>query len=222
MMQEITKCEFSTNHYRQILDNIKDRCGTASEKKEIILTHDIDILPLYALRMAILEYKQNIKSTYYIFLHSNMYNALSPENMDIWKKIKSFGHELAFHYDTRYDQRLLLVPHVIKSLIGEIDNINISQHFVDLSPKPIIPDYLIDRRSFVEQGYHYIADSGGWFRDGCFCKNIDKYEKILIVCHPIWWMVQSFYRAYADANVSLRGAIKWWEKTLNEHRKQAK
>ena len=58
-------------------------------KFNIILRHDIDFDVDYALKMAKMENKLNIKSTYFFFLlKSNFYNILNP-NIEKNKKHKS-------------------------------------------------------------------------------------------------------------------------------------
>lgn len=62
-------------------------------EKGIILRHDVDRKPQNALFTARLEYKYNIKSTYYFRITKNSFNS------DIINKIASLGHEIGYHYE---------------------------------------------------------------------------------------------------------------------------
>lgn len=217
-------CEFSLTHYEEILEQMKGRAGTATERKEIILTHDVDILPKYALQLALLEHHHNIRATYYVLLHSDWYNALSPENMKIWREIKSLGHELALHYDGNYDQDLAAVHRAFCSMVGT-ESLNISQHLVGITPDLFIPNKLNDRSRLVKaHDYKYIADSGGWWRNGCICNHLKEGKRLLAVLHPVWWIhgQNPFGDVVADACDVIHGAEMFWVDLVNEHRKQQK
>lgn len=60
----------------------------------VILRHDVDRKPMNALRMAELENRRGIKSTYYFRFTKGVFN---PE---IIKKIHGLGHEVGYHYET--------------------------------------------------------------------------------------------------------------------------
>lgn len=60
----------------------------------VILRHDVDRKPMNALRMAELENRRGIKSTYYFRFVKEVFN---PE---IIKKIYGLGHEIGYHYET--------------------------------------------------------------------------------------------------------------------------
>lgn len=62
-------------------------------EKFIILRHDIDDEPEYALKMAQLENEMNIKSTYYFRASENIFK------QDIIREISSLGHEIGYHYE---------------------------------------------------------------------------------------------------------------------------
>jgi len=64
-----------------------------SPDKYVILRHDVDKLPLNALKMAMLENSLNIKSTYYFRI------VKKSNNPKIIKKIASLGHEIGYHYE---------------------------------------------------------------------------------------------------------------------------
>ena len=59
----------------------------------IILRHDVDRWPVNALKMAKLEYKYNISSTYYFR------RAKSTFKPSIIKKIADLSHEVGYHYE---------------------------------------------------------------------------------------------------------------------------
>ena len=213
-------CEFSLAHYEEVLEKIKDRAGTATERMDIVLAHDIDIFPDYALQMARLENKHGIKATYYVLLHSEWYNALSPENMAVWKEIGELGHELALHYDGNYDLDLQTIHAAFCAMLKTM-SVNISQHLVGITPDIHIPATLQDRAALVKQhSYKYIADSGGWWRNGCICTHTD--ERLLFVCHPVWWIKTEnpFDKVRVDAYSVIDRARNFWVEMVNEHRKQ--
>lgn len=209
------RCEFSLSHYKEILQAVKGNAGTVDERKRMILTHDVDISPRYALDMARMEYRHDIKATYYILLHSEWYNALSPENIAILQEIKELGHELALHYNGDYDGELDTI-HRAFSAIFDSKSRNVSQHLRGITKDIIIPPTLHDRYDI--SGYEYIADSGGWWRNGCVCQHLDK--KLMFLCHPFWWVRPDFAAVVKDGIGVLERARHYWEDMINEHRKQ--
>lgn len=59
----------------------------------IILRHDVDCLPHFALQTALIEHELGIKGTYYF--------RVVPESFDlkIMQKIAGLGHEIGYHYE---------------------------------------------------------------------------------------------------------------------------
>ena len=62
-------------------------------KKFIILRHDVDSKPEYALEMANIEKKYGLCSTYYFRNKPTLFNP------KIMKEVESFGHEIGYHYE---------------------------------------------------------------------------------------------------------------------------
>tara|TARA_Y100001958_G_scaffold98184_1_gene67830 strand:- start:19365 stop:20132 length:768 start_codon:yes stop_codon:yes gene_type:complete len=71
-------------------------------QRSIILRHDLEFSVPIALEMAKIEYQLGIKSTFFIQLHGDFYNALEINTFNIIKEIESFGHEIALHFDTHF------------------------------------------------------------------------------------------------------------------------
>ena len=63
-----------------------------SEKKIVILRHDVDRKIMNALRMAKLEHEMGIHSTYYFRYPSTF-------KPDIIREIQGLGHEIGYHYE---------------------------------------------------------------------------------------------------------------------------
>lgn len=214
------QCEFSANHYREILEAVKHDIGNVSQRKRIVLAHDVDILPKFALSMAKIESANGVSATYYILPHAETYNALSPENIKIWKDIKDMGHELALHYDGRFDKSLELVASAVGSML-DTNITKVSHHLKDIIKDLEVPPALHNRGTDLKNdGYEYIADSGGWWRNGCVCQHLQR--KLLFVCHPIWWFYPyaTFSFLYLELDKINREACAIWSERVHEHRKQ--
>lgn len=68
-------------------------------EKCFLIRHDIDFDLDFALKIAELENKSNIKATYFIMISSNNYNSLSLSSKNKIRKIKSLNHEIGLHFD---------------------------------------------------------------------------------------------------------------------------
>jgi len=64
-----------------------------SQKRAIVLRHDVDLRSYAALRLAQAEAKLEIRSTYYFRIVKQSYNP------DIIRKIVDMGHEIGYHYE---------------------------------------------------------------------------------------------------------------------------
>lgn len=64
-----------------------------SNKKQVILRHDIDRNPAHALKIAQIEKDLNIKATYYFRIHPSIFKS------EIIKEIADLGHEIGYHYE---------------------------------------------------------------------------------------------------------------------------
>ena len=64
-----------------------------SNERRIVLRHDVDLLPGYALRLAKIEKGLGIKGTYYF--------RIVPQSFDVEviQKIAAMGHEIGYHYE---------------------------------------------------------------------------------------------------------------------------
>lgn len=96
--------DFTLEKYKQLCNAIKkSECtpltvqqylSNSKPSSFIILRHDVDRKPFNALRMAELENKLEIHSTYYFRTVTGVFKP------DIIKRIASMGHEIGYHYET--------------------------------------------------------------------------------------------------------------------------
>jgi len=70
--------------------------------RQCLWRHDIDFSPQRALKLAKIEYDAHAKSTFFVLLHSEYYNALEIENVELFKEIISLGHEIGLHFDIQF------------------------------------------------------------------------------------------------------------------------
>lgn len=200
------RCDFSFNHYKEILELIKQKGYTSTlyegdfNGKQIIIRHDVDLDLDAALEMSKIEAELGMKAVYFIWIGSPFYNIFENRYKNIVKKISELGHEIGIHYDE--------TSHMCNSkeeLISYIDKESkIIKTYFDIDIKTVSfhrpSQYIIDsdincgkyintysKRFFKD--FFYLSDSRGQWRNGCLCDILDKEspEKIQFLTHPIWW-----------------------------------
>lgn len=170
-----------------------------NKQSQVILRHDVDFDIDLALKMAQIENKVDIKSTYYFLVSSDSYNIFSKQNKRKINKINEMSHEVSIHFDPKvYENELegfKFEKKIFESEFFKIKSISFhrpSQNIlngVNWLPKQIINSY--DKKFFNE--ISYFSDSGGNFRYGDPTDSFDfKIKKnIQLLIHPIWWMLDN-------------------------------
>ena len=96
-------CRFDLGHYVEILDAAKAggyrfaRFGTAPERGEIYLRHDIDLSLDAALTMAEVEAEHGVVTTYLLMTESVFYNLASSEGVAAIARLRELGHAVGLH-----------------------------------------------------------------------------------------------------------------------------
>jgi hypothetical protein len=96
-------CRFDLAHYVEILDAAKAggyrfaRFGTAPERGEIYLRHDIDLSLDAALTMAEVEAEHGVVATYLLMTESVFYNLASSEGVAALARLRELGHAVGLH-----------------------------------------------------------------------------------------------------------------------------
>lgn len=103
---------------------LRDYHNYADAPRCAILRHDIDYSLGQAVRLAELEAGEGIRSTWFVLLRTDFYNAASKVGQEALQHIRSLGHEIGLHFDeASYDPRL--GPEDVVRAIGELREMNI-------------------------------------------------------------------------------------------------
>ncbi|MDB6097040.1 MAG: hypothetical protein JWM09_1318 [Francisellaceae bacterium] len=173
-------------------------------KQHLILRHDVDFSLDYALEMAEIEFKNNIKSIYFVLTSSEFYNIHSVSNRRAMQQILKFGHEIGLHFDASIypenDQNLENYAsnecNLIEDIIGHPLRF-ISFHrpppkFLGLKYKFANRINTYQKKYFHDMGY--CSDSTGIWRFGSPTENESfiKKQALQLLTHPIWWVKKKF------------------------------
>lgn len=99
--------DFLLTNYRNLLELAKTNYKfinllSFQGEKEIFLRHDVEFSIPIALRMAEIEARLEINSTYFLQVHSEFYNPLDKESFNSIKKIMVLGHRIGLHFDSHF------------------------------------------------------------------------------------------------------------------------
>ncbi len=203
-------CNFSTSHYIQTLKNYQKTHNFCffnnSADHDVILRHDIDFSLEDALRIAKIEYDLGIKSTFFILLHSELYNPLGYVSSKLISSILKLGHKIALHYDEIFfEQANVNISDGIKKEIDLLEqhfdtNVDVvSRHNPSIREKKIpvkLPNGVVDAMSdkfTVER--KYLSDSVQYWRENCFCNHYNNFTKLQILTHPALWTDEGLSRS---------------------------
>jgi hypothetical protein len=200
--------DFTEKNYQRLLQIAKKTfCfnffGEANNNsKNILLRHDIDHSVERAVILARIEAEEKIKSTYFIYLHSEMYSIFEKETLLQLKEILSLGFKFGLHFDGSFycmknENEIMNNITFEREILEKLLNTNIE---VISFHAPQFENSLVNIRqeSFcgminayaesIRNNYEYISDSNGYWR-------FKRLEEVLLVSpnnlhiliHPIWW-----------------------------------
>tara|TARA_B100001123_G_C15342262_1_gene1035478 strand:+ start:5378 stop:6121 length:744 start_codon:yes stop_codon:yes gene_type:complete len=204
----------------------------------LILRHDIEYFLEPALKLAEIEKKNNVKSTFF-FQTTSIYNIFENENFYLIKKIKKLGHDFGVHYDAHFLKENKLDNK--KSLSKMIDSI---EYFFNIKIKAISchrpkkyyfdPKYKntlnVYDKNFLKN-VKYISDSQQVFRDNIF-ETLSNFNKIQLLVHDYTWSKKGktwqknikdyFINNFRRKKIYFNKTILDWEKGLKMRSKQDK
>lgn len=165
--------------------------------KDIILRHDVDYHIDYALELAKIEKKLNIKSTYFFLLRSDFYNLFSFESINKINIIKKLGHKISLHFDDAiYNKNLKINFLREKKFFEKMMNVKID---IISFHRPLKKYIQSNKRVFgISHTYQskymkkikYFSDSRNKFSYGNPLSTLEYKKNISmqILIHPIWWV----------------------------------
>ncbi len=196
---------FTTENYISTLKKYKETHKFSffnnCSSNDIILRHDIDFSLHDALRIAKIENTLEIKSTYFILLHSELYNPFGSVSSKKIIDILELGHQIALHYDEKFfHQSHVDISDGIKKEIDILEQhfdtkINaVVRHNPSISGKKIpvnLPSGVLDAMSdnFTLKR-KYISDSVRYWRETqghLFCSDENDFSELQILTHPALW-----------------------------------
>lgn len=202
--------KFTYESYIELLKRLKEstyRITTFLREEDtpspqVILRHDVDVSPTKAFRMAEVEEKLRVNSTYFFMISSEWYNLMDKENENALLAIRDMGHEIGLHFD---------VSNYPISNLEELESIllrqlNILGSIISCPVKAVswhIPsDIILGKNiSFLDDrwiknaydskyfnNYKYLSDSNmNWREDPFAYIDSDRFPKIQLLTHPIWY-----------------------------------
>ena len=214
-------CNFTLKHYEEICNIIvKSQYKvyffnnySSDYKNILILRHDIDQSLEQSIKLAKIENKYNLKSTFFLWLRSPFYNIFEKKYTDIIYNIIKLGHQIGLHFDESVykienekdlnkfiEKEMDIVKNYFNTNIYAVSMHRPSEWLLnnDIKLDKYINTY--GKRFFKE--FKYFSDSRRQWREGCICKKIDvnRYDKLHILIHPFWWVDKdiSFNERMAD------------------------
>lgn len=200
--------EFTLKKYGSLLKLAVDKYSVISyddiENHDYfcIWRHDIDFSLESALRIAQVDFSYNVSSTFFVNLHADCYNALSPSGKLLLSEIAGLGHGIGLHVDASWYGGISTDSQLEQILKEEAESLSKA---VGIWPKVFSfhnPSGQMTRFTNSVYGgmincysatfFHdiaYCSDSNGYWRyepmDEVLC-NVET-RKVQILTHPEWW-----------------------------------
>lgn len=182
-----------------IISNFRNYYKSAKMRKPILLLrHDCDLSLDNALKLALLEQKLNISSTYFILLYNDFYNPFSPSGRKIIKQIYSLGHEIGIHWDSRnyeenknnsFTRDIKLLEEIIK------DKIHSGSQHEPVQSRRMIAPFILKNEAYRDfKDIPYISDSSMQWRSITPWNLVSRKISFQFLAHPFWWTTKGATR----------------------------
>ncbi len=171
------------------------------KKRCVIFRHDIDNDLNKAVKLAEIEKKRNVKSTYFVLLTSDFYNVFSKSSFDQLKRIIDCGHTIGLHFDeARYSndcKDIFAIPNIIleeAERLGHVIDTKVevvSMHRPNreiLDADVVIPGMINSYSKCFFKDFKYLSDSRCRWREPV--EDIimsNAYDRLHILTHAFWY-----------------------------------
>jgi hypothetical protein len=200
--------DFTETSYRAIVANALDRYafepfGTAAKGPHVLWRHDVDYSVHRAVALARLEAELGARATYFISLHSDLYNVLEPAVHARLQEIAALGHWIGVHFDAGFpapgslNERAAwearMLSEALEAPVGAVSLHNPSVSGTqDLDVEELGGIVHAGARS-VRDRYAYISDSNGYWRFDRLPEVIagGAHERLHVLTHPEWWQEEA-------------------------------
>jgi hypothetical protein len=202
--------EFTELYYRNLLQiakknyNFTSFCNYKSEESIILWRHDVDFSVHRSLELAKIEQDEGVRSTFFIYLHSEFYNVFELEVTHCIREIIKAGHEIGVHFDPAYYEGKIKSYEDLedllsyeKRLLEEIFKIEVkvfSFHNPDIGDwlkfdDEIIAGMVNTYSHHFKNNFGYCSDSNGYWRYEQLVDVLEKREQsqLQVLTHPGWW-----------------------------------
>lgn len=197
---------FTYGAYKEMISLLKENhyeiCNYQtyqSSNRCVILRHDVDFSLEAALRFAQLEYKNGVRSTYFILLSTSFYNLLYRKDSDIIKEIRVMGHDIGLHFDEAnysISCKEELIRHVQKEISILSQGLGIAIKAVSMHrPSKWVLEANVQFDTVINSygkkffnDFKYLSDSRMHWREDVYqVIQSNLYDHLHILTHPIWY-----------------------------------
>jgi hypothetical protein len=199
--------DFTEASYRAIVAAARERYafepfGTAADGPHVLWRHDVDYSIHRAAALARIEAELGVRATYFVLLHSDLYNVLEPSVHMLLREIAALGHWIGLHYDPGFhasgalDEKAAWERRVLaEALAVPVDAVSLHNPSVSgtegLDAEKLGGMLHAGARS-LRDAYVYVSDSNGYWR---FERLPDvlaagAHERLHVLTHPEWWQDQ--------------------------------
>jgi len=201
--------DFTESEYQELLKIAKGNWEIAafSQYKKsgriCLWRHDVDLSVHRAYRLAAIEAKEGVKTTYFINLHSKFYHFLEEDISRLIFAILDFGHDMGLHFDSSFynsrfvdNEDLLEVIEFEKHILTKLfrtEIIAVSLHNPDVCRFALDHDEIHGminaNGKYIRENFSYCSDSNGYWRFRRLRDVLEaaEEEKLHILTHPEWW-----------------------------------
>jgi hypothetical protein len=201
--------DFTEHRYREMLAAARrtysfEPFGTTSRTHHVLWRHDVDLSPHRALRLAEIEAEEGVRATYFLYLHSELYNLLEADVFARVRRILELGHWPGLHFDPSFygiQRKHELIEKVgfERDLLAELVGCPVealSFHNPTAWEHLLEDDRLAGMTNAygrtISENYDYVSDSNGYWRHSRLPDVLGAAEKrrLHVLTHPEWWQAE--------------------------------
>lgn len=232
--------DFTTSNYSRLVNLVQDKSlfKTFTEYQNheqfVLWRHDVDFSVHRAKRLAEIEREENVKSTYFLLLHSEFYNLLEKEIRLCVEDILKYGHHIGIHFDPHYyniksEDELIHYLSFEREVFSEIFqtevqvfSFHITNSLTESFEKPEYAGLINTYSAQLKKNVKYCSDSNGYWRfqslEDFLNENLHN-PRIQVLTHPSLWqetVMSPRQRVWRCIDGRSEFTRRWYNDTLSQ------